>query len=75
MYLIGGYDYVSGPYFITFPANMTSVIFNVTITDDDAYESLEKFALIINSTSLPSHIFCEDPYIATVSIRDDERRK
>ena len=72
MYLIGGYDYVSGPYFITVPANMTSVIFNVTITDDDAYESLEKFALIINSTSLPSHIFREDP---TVSIRDDERRK
>ena len=56
------------------PTNMTTVIFNLNITDDDVYESDETFDLVINSTSLPDRIYLDHPYTATLSILDDEKR-
>ena len=48
--------------------------FSVDITDDDIYEESEEFKLTINPT-LPRRVFRAAPYIATVSIVDDEEGK
>ena len=73
MFLTGGYDYVSGPYFIIIPTNMTTAVFNLNLTDDDVYESIETFELVLNTTSLPDRVYHDHPYTATVSILDDEK--
>jgi len=48
----GGVDYNSGQYIITFRAGETSVMFNVSIIDDNILESDEDFTLVIRSRSL-----------------------
>ena len=73
-YVTGKRDYDSGPYSVTFPANETSISFDVTIINDNVFESLETFDLIINY-SLPHRIICHDICKAVVSIRNDEERK
>ena len=52
---------------------MTAAIFNLNITDDDVYESIETFELVLNTTSLPDRVYHDHPYTATVSILDDEK--
>lgn len=67
--IIGGIDYNSGPYSVTFPAGMTSVLFDIQINDDNIIEGNESFTLnIINS----SGITASNPSQATVIIRDDD---
>ena len=51
----GGVDYDSGPYTVTFPAGVTSVPFDVPISDDNILEDDEVFTLIINN-SLPNRV-------------------
>jgi len=65
-------DYNSGPYSVTFPAGVTSVTFDVPITDDNILEGSENFTLTIDQSSLPASVFHGDPGEATVNIVDDD---
>ena len=67
-----GEDYESGPYSVMIPARMTSVSFDIPITNDDVLEQNENFNLTINTSSLPSRVFATNPYQATVTIMDDD---
>ena len=71
-YNVGDIDYNAGLYNVTFPAGDVSVMFNVSITDDNILEMVEKFNLTITSTSLPSRIFSDDIEQTTVFITDND---
>ena len=73
--LLGLCDYDAGRHSVTFPAGVTSVSFNINITDDGLFEGPEVFNLAIPSSSLPSNVFLRNPNRATVTIVDDEKRK
>ena len=64
-------DYTSGPYSVTFPAGVTSVLFNISINDDNIFEENENFTLTINS-SLSTVVMVGDPGEATVTIVDND---
>ena len=66
-------DYTSGPYTVTFSAGQTTATFNVPITDDNISEGDENFMLTINQT-LPDGVTRGDPFEATVSIFDNDRK-
>ena len=68
------YHYTSGPYAVTFPAGETTATFNVPITDDMILEGDEEFMLTIDSSSLPDGVTRGDPFEATVTIVDDDRK-
>ena len=68
-------DYTSGPYTFTISAGDTMVAFDVPIIDDNILERNEDFMLTINSTSLPDGVTPGNPYVATVTIVDDDDRK
>ena len=68
----GGTDYDSGPYSVTFNAEVTEVPFNVSIHDDNILEGNETFDLTINQSSLPNRVDVNDPAQATVIIVDDD---
>ena len=65
-------DYNSGPYPVTFPAGVTSVTFDVPITDDNILEGNENFTLTIDQSSLPTNVNRGDPDEAIVTIVDDD---
>ena len=65
-------DYDCGPHLIKIPANNTKAMFNVTIYDDDLFETDEYFMLIINEDALPNFIELGYPYNSTVTIKDGE---
>ena len=65
-------DYDSGPYTITFPAGVTSVTFDILVTDDNKSETNEHFNLTISSSSLPATVTCAEPCNATVTIADND---
>jgi len=73
-HVIGGADYNSGPYTITFTAGVTSIPIDVPINDDGTLEVDEDFTLNINSSSLPSGVTPGNPGIATVTISDNDRK-
>lgn len=66
---------MSGPYTVTFPAGVTSAMFNVSISNDDIFESNETFNLIIDVFSLPSNIAVGDISQAAVTILNDDGNK
>ena len=72
-FLIGGVDYNSGPYNVTFITGMASATFNVFITDDNILEDDKMFILIINKGPL-QHSSNKDDLNnkATVIIKDDD---
>ena len=65
-------DYGSGPYEVTFTAGTTQASFNVSLTDDNIFESNENFMVTIDSSSLPSDVTVGDPRRATVIIMDND---
>jgi len=65
-------DYNSGPYPVTFPAGVTSITFDIPITDDSILEGNENFMLTINQSPLPTGIYHGDPGEATVTIANDD---
>ena len=73
LYLLkgGGVDYNSGPYNVTFPTGVTSVSFNVTITNDNVLETIENFNLNIVGDSLPANVILGEIDQATVTIVND----
>jgi len=72
LYYLAEDDYVSGPYYVTFLASQTIVVFNVSIIVDDLVEGNENFNLTINLLSLPSNVKIGDPVNTTVTIVDDD---
>ena len=70
--IIGGVDYVSGPYTVKFPAGVTKGSFNVDIIDDGILENNETFELSINSSTLPSSVNINNPSKLTVTIVDND---
>ena len=56
IFIGGGVDYNSGPYTVTFPIGITSVPFNITITNDIFYENMESFQVAIDPFLLPTWI-------------------
>ena len=65
-------DYGSGPYEVTFTAGTTEASFNVSLTDDNIFESNENFMITIDPSSLPSDVTVGDPRRATVIIMDND---
>ena len=65
-------DYGSGPYTVTFPAEVTSVPFDIPINDDMIFEGNENFMLTIDPSSLPDDVNVGSPGQATVTIVDDD---
>ena len=51
---------------------MTSIPFNVSITDDNVLEDDENFSLTIDPSSLPSNVTADNPSQATVTIVDND---
>ena len=74
--VIGGDDYVSGPYNVTFPAGVTEVSLNVTIINDVLLEYNETFQLSINinSSSLPNRVTVDNHNEVTVTIVDNDSK-
>ena len=54
---------------------MTTILFNVSINDDDIFESNETFDLIIDIYSLPSNVTIGDISQATVIILNDDSKQ
>ena len=71
-FLIGGEDYVVGPYKAKFPAGVTTVSFNVRIKGDEILESNETFQLSIKPKKLPNGVSINTPSEVTVTIVDDD---
>ena len=72
---IDGVDYGSGPYSVILPAEMTSVSFDIPITDDDVPEIDETFRLTINSRPLPDYIMFDTKATTVTIINDDSNGK
>ena len=71
-YLIGGSDYVTGPYNVVIPAGETNVKFSVIIMDDNILETNETINLAIKSNMLPNKITRANPGRAVVTIVDND---
>ena len=67
----GGVDYISGPYNVTFPAGVTTVSFDVLVTNDVIMEDNENFNLTIDPF-LPSGIHIVNLGEAKITILDDD---
>ena len=66
----GDVDYISGPYYATFHAGVTSVTFYISIINDNIHEGNEYFTLTIVTTSIPSRVRCGYSCMTAVTIAD-----
>jgi len=57
--ITGGVDFDAGPYNVTFPAGVTSVLFDVPIINDNIFEPNEEFYLTLSPKFLPDNVFLE----------------
>ena len=69
-----GIDYDSGQYTVTFPDGKTRVPFDITINDDSILEGNEDFVVTIIPDTLPDGVTRGNPFRATVTIVDDDRK-
>ena len=69
---VGGIDYNSGPYNVTFSAGVTSVSFDVPINDDNVLELNEQFVFTIIASSLPNGFTVDNPSQVVVTIIDND---
>ena len=65
-------DYGSGPYEVTFTAGTTEASFNVSLTDDNIFESNENFMITIDPSSLLNNVTVGDRKRVTVIIMDND---
>ena len=65
-------DYALGPYTVTFTAGTIQASVNVTLIDDNVFESSENFVLTIHPSSLPSNVTVGDPGQVTVTVVDND---
>ena len=73
-FLLGGVNYSSGPYTVTFVAGTTNALFDVTISDDNVYRGNIYFNITINPSSLPNNVMVGDTGQARVIIVDDDSK-
>ena len=66
------YDYEGGSVNVTFPANISRVMFNYAINDDNICELNETFRLTISASSLPNRVTLGDPGQTIVTIVDED---
>ena len=66
---IGNVDYDPGPYSLLFTAGETAKSFDISLFDDNTFESLESFTLTI---SPPSFVLLGNPQQAIAGIIDDD---
>ena len=59
---------------MTFPAGVTTVPFNISITDDMILEGIENFMLATDASSLPSNVSVGSLGQATVNIVDNDSK-
>ena len=64
-------DYASGPYTVIIPAKEKNGSISVSINDDDILEEDEFFALLINSSSLPSRVTTNFSRIDVIILDND----
>ena len=69
---LGGVDYTSGPYSVTFTAGTTTASFDVVIIDNDAYRGNVYFYIAIDALSLPSNVVAGNQ--SSVIIIDDDSK-
>ena len=68
-----GDDYVFETFNITIPAGDTSASFNISISDDDIFETNESFSVTIDSSSLPHRLLVQsEECMVMVTIFDDD---
>ena len=67
-------DYMYGVYSVTFPANVTLQLVDITICDDSVLEEDETFSLTIVSNSIPDNVTNGSPDSVTVTIVDNDRK-
>ena len=65
-------DYGSGSYEVTFTAGTTEALFNVSLTDDNIFESNENFMITIDPSSLPNNVTVGEPRRVTVIVVDND---
>ena len=67
-------DYTGGNYPVNFTAGSTKANFSIPITDDDIFENAETFflTLVIPQQAQDIGVMRGDPFMATVTIIDDE---
>ena len=70
-----GEDYEPGPYNVIIPAEMTSALFNITITNDDINEGNETFNLVVNVSSLSSNVTVGETSQTTITIMNDDGKQ
>lgn len=54
---------------------MTTFTYSFTILDDDVYEKFSEMLTIVIDFSWHDQIIIDNPYTASVIIKDDEERK
>ena len=54
---------------------MTSVLFNISVTNDDIYEGNETFNLVVNVSSLSANVTVGDVSQAMVTIMNDDGKQ
>ena len=72
-HLTAGSDYTPGPYTVSFSAGQTSAILMVSITDDDAVELSEYFAVMISSVDTPEVVEIGSSDTSFITIEDNEQ--
>ena len=70
-FVVGGVDY-NFEQTVTFTAGVTTVLFNISIIDDNVIEGNEYFRVFIISDYLPLGVFRGHPSSALVTIIDDD---
>ena len=70
-----GEDYTGGDYPVIFPARSTKESFSIPIVDDDTFETDKTFflTLVIPQPAQDIGVTKGDPFMATVTIINDER--
>ena len=69
---IGNEDYKHGPFNVTIPTGETSVLFNISIIDDNVFEGNESFSITIDSFSLPSRVLLQPDCMLMVMVVDND---
>ena len=70
--IIGNEDYKHGPFNVTIPAGETSVLFNISIIDDNVFEGNESFSITIDSFFLPSRVLVQPGCMLMVMVMDND---